>query len=218
VPVVCSSPDYMACHSQIFPSIWGSVRSDDLPVLTQSAPEIRVLPISVQGPGPRASRGDPRRATVREMKEGPWSSAIGWISTHRNLLWSKASAVPVANRRPERPLQNVGDPCSGTETWKAVEDIACACRRPPVDRQTLRCKRERPPHNASTPRCTCSRVKTAVEIDFDASLRKGAQSCRVRIALFSGFRALNCAGVPEIAARGIWKSAGQKCGLPLPLL
>jgi hypothetical protein len=59
------------------------------------------------------------------MKEGPWSSAIGWISTHRNLLWSKAtvvnvamveqcersprSAVPVANGRPERPLQNVGD-------------------------------------------------------------------------------------------------------------
>jgi hypothetical protein len=34
VPVVCSSPDYMACHSQIFPSIWGSVRSDDLPVLS----------------------------------------------------------------------------------------------------------------------------------------------------------------------------------------
>ena len=30
-----------------------------------------------------------RGATVREMKEGPWSSAIGWISTHRNLLWSK---------------------------------------------------------------------------------------------------------------------------------
>ena len=91
VPVVCSSPDYMACHSQIFPSIWASACSDDLPVLTQSAPEIRVLPISVQGPGSRASRGDPRRATVREMKEGPWSSAIGWISTHRNLLWSKSN-------------------------------------------------------------------------------------------------------------------------------
>ena len=89
------------------------------------------------------------------MKEGPWSSAIGWISTHRNLLWSKAtvvnvamveqcersprSAVPVANGRPEHPLQNVGDLCSGTDIWKAVEDIAfafafagacaCACAR-----------------------------------------------------------------------------------------
>jgi hypothetical protein len=63
--------------------------------------------------------------------------------THRNLLWSKAtvvnvatveqcersprSAVPVANGRPERPLQNVGDLCSGTDIWKAVEDIAFAC-------------------------------------------------------------------------------------------
>jgi hypothetical protein len=143
VPVVCSSPDYMACHSQIFPSMWASARSDDLPVLTQSAPEIRVLPMSVQGPGSRASHEDPRRATVREMTVGPWSSAIGWISTHRNLLWSKAtvvnvamveqcersprSAVPVANGRPERPLQNVGDLCSGTDIWKAVEDIAFAC-------------------------------------------------------------------------------------------
>ena len=78
------------------------------------------------------------------MKEGPWSSAIGWISTHRNLLWSKAtvvnvamveqcersprSAVPVANGRPEHPLQNVGDLCSGTDIWKAVEDIAFALR------------------------------------------------------------------------------------------
>jgi hypothetical protein len=66
VPVVCSSPDYMACHSQIFPSIWASARSDDLPVLTQSAPEIRVLPMSVQGPVSRASREDPRRNCTRD--------------------------------------------------------------------------------------------------------------------------------------------------------
>ena len=45
VPVACSSRDYMACHSQIFPSIWASVRSDASPVLARSAPQIRVLPM-----------------------------------------------------------------------------------------------------------------------------------------------------------------------------
>jgi hypothetical protein len=79
-----------------FSQYMGSVRSDDLPVLTQSAPEIRVLPISVQGPGSRASREDLRRATVREMKEGPWSSAIGWISTHRG----HSAETPCARSRP----------------------------------------------------------------------------------------------------------------------
>jgi hypothetical protein len=43
VPVVCSSPDYMVCRSQTSRSTWACVRSDALPVLTRSAPEIRVL-------------------------------------------------------------------------------------------------------------------------------------------------------------------------------
>jgi hypothetical protein len=38
-----------------------------------------------------------RRVSIRgaqlyeRWKEGLWSSAIGWISTHRNLLWSKSN-------------------------------------------------------------------------------------------------------------------------------
>ena len=38
-----------------------------------------------------------RRATVREMKEGPSGSAIrSLIPSHRKLLWSKVTVVSVA--------------------------------------------------------------------------------------------------------------------------
>ena len=57
------------------------------------------IPLSAEGLVSRASSVDPRCATVREMKEGPFE--IGnqvLISSHRELLSSKAMVVNVAEK------------------------------------------------------------------------------------------------------------------------
>ena len=75
--------------------------------------------------GNRADLNPPQPAVVK--------SNGGDVAMVEQCERSPRSAVPVANGRPERPLQNVGDLCSGTDIWKAVEDIAfafaCACAR-----------------------------------------------------------------------------------------
>jgi hypothetical protein len=49
-------------------------------------------------------RSKRRCVTIREMKEGPWGSAIrSLIPSHRKLLWTKSMVVSIAERRNEDP-------------------------------------------------------------------------------------------------------------------
>ena len=164
VRVVCSSPDYMPCPLQIFLSIWASVRSDPLTVLTRSAgirnpQQKRTWRLQFVMSAPAEGRHRPACLQIRapaklvfpdlEIIKSKNGSDVRShdFSTLRpsqvaSRVWSALASRDSEERIASRTVWTTIRPWASTaERWKLSGKPRLTLRPPPDARPTRRCFR-----------------------------------------------------------------------------